>query len=296
MLQDRSGGLYRVPRAERRQVHRRGARSGPSSTGVRPNFSPAVPQLFADVDKDKALKQGVADRRGLQRAADVPRRLVRERLHAASAGSGACSCRPSRRSARAPDDIGQFYVRNAQGRDGAALVVRAPCGHERARSTRCASTCIAPSRSRARPAPGYSSGQALDALEEVAAKTLPPEMGYAWNALSYQEKVASGRLGARARAVARVRVPDPRRALRELVAAVQRAPEHAGRGARRVPRAAVAALRQQRLRADRPRHAGRPHGEERDPDRRVREGSSSRRASRSSTPRSRARGCACGRS
>jgi HAE1 family hydrophobic/amphiphilic exporter-1 len=42
------------------------------------------------------------------------------------------------------------------------------------------------------PAAGYSSGQALDALEDVAAKTLPPEMGYAWNALSYQERTASG--------------------------------------------------------------------------------------------------------
>jgi HAE1 family hydrophobic/amphiphilic exporter-1 len=41
-------------------------------------------------------------------------------------------------------------------------------------------------------APGYSSGDALSALEAVAAKTLPPEMGYAWNALSYQEKVAAG--------------------------------------------------------------------------------------------------------
>jgi HAE1 family hydrophobic/amphiphilic exporter-1 len=41
-------------------------------------------------------------------------------------------------------------------------------------------------------AAGYSSGQALEALEDVAAKTLPPEMGYAWNGLSYQEKVASG--------------------------------------------------------------------------------------------------------
>ena len=41
-------------------------------------------------------------------------------------------------------------------------------------------------------APGYSSGQAMAALEQVAAETLPPEMGYAWNALSYQEKVAQG--------------------------------------------------------------------------------------------------------
>jgi len=42
------------------------------------------------------------------------------------------------------------------------------------------------------PAPGYSSGQALAALEEVAARTLPQEMGYAWNALSFQEKISQG--------------------------------------------------------------------------------------------------------
>ncbi|PWJ44828.1 efflux RND transporter permease subunit [Sediminitomix flava] len=42
------------------------------------------------------------------------------------------------------------------------------------------------------PAPGYSSDQALDALEEVAAEVLPSNMSYAWNAMSYQEKKASG--------------------------------------------------------------------------------------------------------
>src|SRR5262249_42094510 len=42
------------------------------------------------------------------------------------------------------------------------------------------------------PARGYSSGQALAALEEVAKQTLPPEYGYAGNALSYQEKAAAG--------------------------------------------------------------------------------------------------------
>jgi HAE1 family hydrophobic/amphiphilic exporter-1 len=41
-------------------------------------------------------------------------------------------------------------------------------------------------------APGYSSGDAMAVLEDVAKKTLPPDMGYAWNALSYQEKKASG--------------------------------------------------------------------------------------------------------
>jgi HAE1 family hydrophobic/amphiphilic exporter-1 len=45
------------------------------------------------------------------------------------------------------------------------------------------------------PAPGYSSAQALTALEEVANKVLPSDMGYAWNAMSYQEKAASGTAG-----------------------------------------------------------------------------------------------------
>jgi HAE1 family hydrophobic/amphiphilic exporter-1 len=42
------------------------------------------------------------------------------------------------------------------------------------------------------PASGYSSQQALDALEEVAAEVLPPEMGYSWSNMSYQEREASG--------------------------------------------------------------------------------------------------------
>ncbi len=42
------------------------------------------------------------------------------------------------------------------------------------------------------PAPGYSSAQALAALEEVAAEVLPPDMTYSWNAMSYQEKAAAG--------------------------------------------------------------------------------------------------------
>jgi HAE1 family hydrophobic/amphiphilic exporter-1 len=41
-------------------------------------------------------------------------------------------------------------------------------------------------------APGYSSGQAMEALEDVARQTLPHEMGFDWSDLSYQEKQASG--------------------------------------------------------------------------------------------------------
>ncbi|MBK9732602.1 MAG: multidrug efflux RND transporter permease subunit [Chitinophagaceae bacterium] len=42
------------------------------------------------------------------------------------------------------------------------------------------------------PASGYSSSQALQALKEVAAETLPADMGYQWSNMSYQEEAAAG--------------------------------------------------------------------------------------------------------
>jgi len=42
------------------------------------------------------------------------------------------------------------------------------------------------------PAPGFSSAQAIAALERVAKEVLPSDMGYEWSNMSYQEKRASG--------------------------------------------------------------------------------------------------------
>ena len=42
------------------------------------------------------------------------------------------------------------------------------------------------------PAPGYSSGQALTAMEQVSKATLPPGFGYSWSGTAYQEKIAGG--------------------------------------------------------------------------------------------------------
>ncbi len=44
------------------------------------------------------------------------------------------------------------------------------------------------------PATGYSSGQSMTLMEEIAAKTLPPGAGYEWTAMSYQEKVVGGQI------------------------------------------------------------------------------------------------------
>jgi HAE1 family hydrophobic/amphiphilic exporter-1 len=189
MLQDRSGGSFDFL-AQNVGKFIAEARKRPELDGVRPNFSPGVPQLFADVDKDKAIKQGVA---------------VSEIYNALQTFLGGSYINDFSRFGRqwrvfleaepefrtSADDIGQFYVRNAHGDMmplSSFVKVRSTIGPEYTmrfnlyRSVEILGTQAA----------GYSSGQALDALEDVAAKTLPPEMGYAWNALSYQEKVASG--------------------------------------------------------------------------------------------------------
>lgn len=44
------------------------------------------------------------------------------------------------------------------------------------------------------PAKGFSSGQAMATMEQVAAKTLPSDVGYEWTAMSYQEKIAGNLL------------------------------------------------------------------------------------------------------
>jgi HAE1 family hydrophobic/amphiphilic exporter-1 len=44
------------------------------------------------------------------------------------------------------------------------------------------------------PQAGVSTGDTMTLMEEIAAKTLPPGMGYEWTALSYQEKIVGGQI------------------------------------------------------------------------------------------------------
>ena len=64
-------------------------------------------------------------------------------------------------------------------------------------------------------APGYSTNQAMKALEEVFAQTMPPEMGYDYSGMSFQEKKAQEGVSAVGdlRILAAVCLPDSRGAL-----------------------------------------------------------------------------------
>ncbi len=44
------------------------------------------------------------------------------------------------------------------------------------------------------PARGYSTGQAMSLMEQVADRTLPPHVGYEWSAMSYQEKLVGSQM------------------------------------------------------------------------------------------------------
>ncbi len=44
------------------------------------------------------------------------------------------------------------------------------------------------------PATGYSSGQSMQLMEQIAEQTLPHGTGYEWTAMSYQEKVVGGQI------------------------------------------------------------------------------------------------------
>jgi HAE1 family hydrophobic/amphiphilic exporter-1 len=188
-LQDRSGGSVEFL-DQNLQKFLAAAGKRPELAGVTSLFSASAPQLYADVDRDKALKQGVA-------VGDVYQTLQaylgglylnqfnrfgrQWRVFLQAEGD----------KRRSEQDINQYYVRNKEGDMvplSALLTTRRISGPEytnRFNLYRAAQVIGA-------AAPGYSSGQAMAALEEVAREVLPPEMGYDWADLSYQERQASG--------------------------------------------------------------------------------------------------------
>jgi HAE1 family hydrophobic/amphiphilic exporter-1 len=153
-------------------------------------YRASVPQVYADIDRSKVLKVGVP-------LADVNTTLgsllgsayVNDFNRFGRVYKVYVQAEPEFR--KDPKQLGLFFVRSAKG-DMVPLdtlvSTRPTSGPEftnRFNLFRAAEITGV-------PAPGYSSAQALDALEAVAKETLPNEMGYDWADMSYQERKAPG--------------------------------------------------------------------------------------------------------
>ena len=192
MIQDRAGNTPQYL-SENLIKFIQAANARPEIGRAFSTFQASVPQRYMDINKEKALKMGinlndlyttVGTFMGGAYVNDFTRfgRLYKTYLQA----------EPQYRSKET--DINNFFIKN---RDGdmvplATLVdIKPITGPEyTTRFNLYRSAEVTGS-----PAEGYTSTEAMDALEEVAAEVLPPDMGYSWNAMSFQEKKASGSLG-----------------------------------------------------------------------------------------------------
>lgn len=164
------------------------ARKRPELTGLSTTFRPKVPQVFVEVDRKKVLKQGLP-------LADVYKTLQcfmggtfvnyfnrfgrQWQIYVQAEGQ-------YRKDAQS---IGQFYVRNINREMvplSAVTNINAISGPEfTMRYNLYRSAQINGSA-----APGYSSSQAMAALEQVFTDSMPKEMGFDYLGMSWQEKKA----------------------------------------------------------------------------------------------------------
>src|ERR1041384_1272311 len=188
-LQDRSGGSVDFL-DQNLQKFLEACRQRPEIGSANSGFSATVPQIFADVDRDKVLKQGVAIGDVYQTMQAYLGGLFLNQFNRFGR-QWRVFLQAEGQERMSDEDIRQYYVRNNDGTmvPLSALVttrkINGPEFTNRFNVYRAAQIIGA-------AAPGYSSGQAMDALEQVAKETLPAEMSYDWADLSYQERKASG--------------------------------------------------------------------------------------------------------
>jgi HAE1 family hydrophobic/amphiphilic exporter-1 len=164
------------------------ARKRPEIGTINTTFLPSVPQRFIQVDREKVLKQGVA-------LTDVY-----QTIQAYMGGLFINYFNDFGRTwqvyveSEAPyrsdiDNLGQFYVRNSQ---GAAVPLTALASFQKRSGPEFTLRYneYRAAQINGSAAPGYSSDQATNALEEVFHQTMPSQMGFDYMGMSYREQKA----------------------------------------------------------------------------------------------------------
>jgi len=149
-----------------------------------------VPQLTIDVDREKAKTLGIP-------ISDIYAALsatlgdyyVNDFNKYGRAWQVLMSAEPQYR--RRPDDIGAIYVRSAKGEMVPLSAVASVRYSSGADSLDRFNNLLAV-KIFGEPAPGYSTGQAIARIEQIAKESLPADFSLDWSGTSYQEKKSSG--------------------------------------------------------------------------------------------------------
>lgn len=168
------------------------AKQAPELAGMFSSFQMNVPQLYADVDRTRAQQLGLT----------IPSVFEALQIYLGSmyvndfnkfGRTFQVKVQADAQFRGHAEDIGLLKARNDKGEMvplASVLKMTQTFGPDQAmRYNGFPSADVSGG-----PAPGYSSGQALQAIERIAAQTLPRGIGYEWTELTYQNKIAGNTL------------------------------------------------------------------------------------------------------
>jgi multidrug efflux pump len=190
-LQDRTG-QGREKLLEARNMALGLAAQNPALAGVRPEGQEAGPQLFMKIDRLKAQALGInmADlNETLQSTLGVA--YINDFVREGRILKVQMQTEPSTRSTIR--QIMQLPVRNAQG-GMVALSDIATANWVSGTPKLDRFNGLPAMKLAGGPAPGHSTGEAMEAMEQIAAK-LPPGFGYEWSGTSYEERLSGNQAG-----------------------------------------------------------------------------------------------------
>lgn len=189
LVQDRSGAMTVEQLGDQVRSFIAAGRQRPELGNLFTSFDPNYPQVKVELDREKARTLGVPVNEVFQTMStamggafvnDFNRfgRLYRVYVQAESADRLKSS------------DIGRIYVRSKTTNSMVPLSTLVTINDISGSELTTRFNLLRSVELQGSPAPGYTSGQALAALEETFAQTMPKEMGFAYSSLSYQEKIA----------------------------------------------------------------------------------------------------------
>jgi len=153
----------------------------------------SVPQLYVDLDRDKARALGVPiDALYGTLAATSGTYYVNDFNKYGRTWQVLMSAEPDYR--KRPDSIGDIYVRSQKG-EMVPLNALANIRYSSGPDSLDRFNNLPAVKLIGQGAPGVSSGQAIQAVERVASEALPPDFSYDWGGASFQEKRSSGTAG-----------------------------------------------------------------------------------------------------